>query len=62
MLFFLNVLYAIHTIFHNVTTPRDSFSMFQYWYSVAGPGFDLRGVVEFVKGGGGRKSLKVLTG
>ena len=54
---FQNILYAIHTIFHNVTTPKDSYSMFQYWDPVAGPGFDLR---DFVKGG--RKSLKVLTG
>ena len=27
---------------------------------MADPGFDLRGGVDFVKGGGGRKSLKVL--
>jgi len=27
---------------------------------LADPGFDLRGGVDFVKGGGGRKSLKLL--
>jgi len=30
--------------------------------TVADPGFDLRGGVDFVNGGWGRKSLKVLTG
>jgi len=29
--------------------------------TVADPGFDLRGGVDLVNGGGGRKSLKVLT-
>ena len=50
---FQNVLYAIHTIFHNVTTPTDSYSMFQYWDPVADPGFYIRGYVDFVKGVGG---------
>ena len=27
---FQNILYAIHTFYHNVTTPEDSYSMFQY--------------------------------
>jgi len=29
--FFQNILYAIHTFYHNVTKPKDSYSMFQYW-------------------------------
>ena len=27
---FQNICYAIHTFYHNVTTPKDSYSMFQY--------------------------------
>ena len=30
-------------------------------YTVADPGFDLSGGVDFLNGGGGRKALKVLT-
>jgi len=34
--------------------------LFWLYKPVADPGFDIRGGVDFVNGGGGRKSLKVL--